>query len=123
MQSLHMTIFYVADAAASAAFYEKLLGRPPIEASPTFAMFAFDNHVTFGLWGRAGVEPAVTASGGGSEIVFTVPDRDAVDATCRDWASRGIAIAQMPVQMDFSYTFTAADPDGHRIRVMQAAEM
>jgi predicted enzyme related to lactoylglutathione lyase len=32
-------------------------------------------------------------------------------------ADGGVAIAQKPVEMDFGYTFTALDPDGHRLRV------
>lgn len=33
------------------------------------------------------------------------------------WCARGLSILQAPVAMDFGLTFTAADPDGHRLRV------
>jgi catechol 2,3-dioxygenase-like lactoylglutathione lyase family enzyme len=109
-------LLYVAEPAASAAFYENLMGRAPVEASPTFVMFALDGGMMLGLWGRAGVLPAATAPGGG-EIAFAVESPDGVDEAHRDWAARGIAIAQAPVDMDFGRTFTALDPDGHRLRV------
>ena len=40
MPDPNFIILYVESPAASAAFYAELLGRPPVEASPTFAMFA-----------------------------------------------------------------------------------
>jgi predicted enzyme related to lactoylglutathione lyase len=46
-----------------------------------------------------------------------VPDAAAVDATHARWAQRGVAILQSPTAMSFGRTFTAADPDGHRLRV------
>jgi catechol 2,3-dioxygenase-like lactoylglutathione lyase family enzyme len=109
-------LLYVNDPTASAAFYTTLLGRPPVEASPTFVMFALQSGVMLGLWGRGGVEPAATAPGG-SELAFTVADAAAVKATHAEWAARGIAIAQEPTELDFGHTFVALDPDGHRLRV------
>jgi predicted enzyme related to lactoylglutathione lyase len=116
MQDPNFVILYVDDAPTSAAFYADLLGRPAIESSPTFAMFALKSGVMLGLWGKAGVEPAPDGIGG-SELGFTVPDADAVRATYADWIRRGLTIAQEPVQMDFGYTFVALDPSGHRLRV------
>jgi predicted enzyme related to lactoylglutathione lyase len=112
-------ILYVASPAASAEFYAALLGRPPLEASPTFVMFAFAEGVMLGLWVRSEVAPAVSAAPGGSEIAFTAPDVDAVYA---DWRRRGIRIAQAPEDMDFGRSFTALDPDGHRLRVFKPRE-
>lgn len=43
-------ILFVNDPQASARFYADLLGEAPIEASPTFAMFALDSGVMLGLW-------------------------------------------------------------------------
>jgi hypothetical protein len=34
----------------------------------------------------------------------------------------GLRIIQEPVKMDFGFTFTAADPDGHRLRVFAPAQ-
>ena len=68
-------ILYVASPTASAAFYTDLLGQPPVEASPGFALFALSSGVTLGLWAAPAVEPAATPAGG-AELAFTVADPD-----------------------------------------------
>lgn len=110
-------LLYVDSPKASAEFYGALLGRTPVEQSPTFALFALDSGLKLGLWARRGVEPAASAAGGGAEIVFTVEGAAAVEATCADWRARGLSILQDPTTMDFGRTFVAIDPDGHRLRV------
>src|SRR5881396_2014874 len=100
MPDPNFVILYVDNAASAASFYADLLGRPPIESSPTFAMFALDSGVMLGLWRKDGVEPAATPPGGG-ELGFSVADANAVDALHREWRSRGLAIAQAPTEMDF----------------------
>jgi predicted enzyme related to lactoylglutathione lyase len=111
-------ILYVNRPAESARFYEQLLGRAPIEASDTFAMFKLDSGLLLGLWSRHTVEPAAgAAAGGAAELVFAVDSVEAVDAQHADWSKRGLHMLQTPTAMDFGYTFTAADPDGHRLRV------
>lgn len=114
MPELSLVILYVDNPTASAAFYEDLLGRPPLEASPTFAMFGLPSGAGIGLWSRHTVEPAPIGSVGTSELAFTTGDVDALHA---DWAGRGLPIAQPPTAMDFGRTFVALDPDGHRLRV------
>ncbi len=106
----------VADPGASAAFYARLLGRAPVEASETFAMIPLREGVMLGLWKRDGMVPPPGAAPGGSEIAFLVADVDAAHAA---WVGLGVAILQAPVAMDFGRTFTAADPDGHRLRVFR----
>jgi predicted enzyme related to lactoylglutathione lyase len=113
-------ILYVDQPLASAAFYEGLLGRPAIEAGPTFAMFALDSGVMLGLWSKHTVEPAALATGGGAEVAFSVADKETVSSMYAAWVDRRLAIAQEPVAMDFGYTFVALDPDGHRLRVFAA---
>ena len=117
MTDIDFVILYVESPEASAAFYEKLLRRPPLEASPTFAMFAMKSGVMLGLWSRRTVEPTPGAKGGDGEIAFTVDAAAAVDRTHADWSARGLRIAQQPVDLDFGRTFVALDPDGHRLRV------
>jgi predicted enzyme related to lactoylglutathione lyase len=113
-------LLYVESPAASAAFYAGLLGRPPVESSATFAMFALASGVMLGLWARHTVEPAATPSGGG-ELAFAVADVDTVHALHADWSGRGLTIIQPPTDMDFGRTFLALDPDGHRLRVFVPA--
>ena len=121
MPNFNFVLLYVESPPASAAFYADLLGRPAIETSPTFAMLPLSEGVMLGLWLRNTVEPAATAQAGGSEIAFTVEDAAAVTATFADWKKRGLKIIQQPAQMDFGHTFTATDPDGHRLRVFAPA--
>jgi predicted enzyme related to lactoylglutathione lyase len=116
MTEPNFVILYVNDATAAAAFYADLLGRKPVEAAPTFAMFALESGVMLGLWTKRGVEPAATAAGG-SELGFSVESAGRVDALCSEWRARGLEVIQAPTEMDFGRTFVALDPDGHRLRV------
>ncbi len=65
-------LLYVTDPEASARLYARLLGREPVEASPTFVLFALPSGLALSLWARNGVVPAPTQAGGGSEIGFRV---------------------------------------------------
>jgi catechol 2,3-dioxygenase-like lactoylglutathione lyase family enzyme len=120
MTSPNFILAYVADAPRSAALYSRLLGAQPVESSASWAMFAFPNGLALGLWSRSDVEPKATLPGG-SEIGFPVANDDAVTQTRGAWAGLGLKILQEPTRMDFGYTFTAADPDGHRLRVFAPA--
>ena len=116
MTNPNFILAYVADAPKSAVLYSKLLGAEPVESSPNWAMFALSNGLAIGLWSRNEVEPKATLPGG-SEIGFPVENDDAVTLTRDVWAKLGLRIIQEPTKMDFGFTFTAADPDGHRLRV------
>ena len=117
MANPFFVIFYVENPLASAVFYEKILGKPPVEAAPTFVIFALENGVRLGLWSRPTVEPKATAPCGGSEIAFSLANVAGVDRTHAAWAAAGATIIQAPVELDFGHSFTAADPDGNRLRV------
>ena len=121
MTDPNFVILYVKNPSASAAFYADVLGRAPVEASPTFVMFALSSGVMLGLWLRDNVAPAADAAPGGAELAITVGDADAVRATYADWSRRRLKIAQPPTAMDFGFTFVALDPDGHRLRVFAPA--
>ncbi|MGN7740015.1 VOC family protein [Pseudomonas sp. 22526] len=110
-------LLYVDSPATSANFYSRLLDRPPVELSPTFALFVLDSGLKLGLWSRQDVEPATQIAGGGGELALAVADNQAVDRLHGQWAESGVSIAQPPTTMDFGYTFVALDPDGHRLRV------
>jgi catechol 2,3-dioxygenase-like lactoylglutathione lyase family enzyme len=117
MATPNFVILYVDQPQQSGAFYSTLLGREPVESSPTFVLFVLDAGFKFGLWSRHTVEPAAATSGGGAEIVFALDTPDAVDAAHADWSGRGLTILQTPTDMDFGRTFVALDPDNHRLRV------
>jgi catechol 2,3-dioxygenase-like lactoylglutathione lyase family enzyme len=119
MNQPNFMLLYVSSPLESAAFYARLLGREAIEASPTFAMFALDSGLMLGLWARHTVAPAAAAGTpeASSELAFAQADRSAVDGLHAAWQLLGMPIIQAPTAMDFGYTFTAVDPDGHRLRV------
>jgi catechol 2,3-dioxygenase-like lactoylglutathione lyase family enzyme len=122
MADPNFIILYVDNPAASVDFYAALLGKPPVESSPTFAMFALPSGVMLGLWSRHAVEPAASATlGGGSEVAFAVDSKHEVTSLYEAWTGRGLRVVQKPVDMDFGHTFVALDPDGHRLRVFAAA--
>lgn len=110
-------ILYVTDPAQSVAFYTQLLEKTPVESCANFAMFVLASGSTLGLWAKHDVQPASSVTGGGGELGFTLSDKAAVDALYQRWLDLGIQIIQTPTEMDFGYTFTAVDPDGHRLRV------
>jgi predicted enzyme related to lactoylglutathione lyase len=116
MSDPNFILLYVDNPTASGEFYAGLLGRKPVEAAPTFVMFALDSGVMLGLWSRKTVAPEPTPAGGG-EIAFSVADKAAVQKLHAEWRGRGLHIIQPPTDMDFGHTFTAVDPDEHRLRV------
>ena len=116
------TILYVADPQASARLYCKLLDAQHVETSSTFVLFPLENGRMLGLWKTSDAVPAADFHGCGSELAFRVPDDAQVDALHGKWREAGLRILQAPVKVDFGYTFTAADPDGHRLRVFARGE-
>ena len=121
MLSSPSTFAYVADAPASTALYSKLFDAEPVQSSPTFSMFAFPNGGTFGVWGRSDVTPKSETAGGAVEFAFAAKGDDEVKAMHEDWQKLGLEIIQPPTMMPFGFTFTATDPDGHRLRVYAPA--
>jgi catechol 2,3-dioxygenase-like lactoylglutathione lyase family enzyme len=112
-----MTILYVRNAAESADFYASLFDLAPVERAETFSLFALPSGLVLGLWSVSGVEPASLTTGGGCELAIRAASAAEVDSLHAAWAARGIPILQSPATLEFGHTFTATDPDGHRIRV------
>jgi len=110
-------IFYVTDVAKSCAFYTRLFECEPVEAAPNFAMYALKSGAMFGLWARSDVQPAIPAHGTSGELAFVVDNQAKVEWLHKRWSDEKTVIAQPPTAVDFGYTFTALDPDGHRLRV------
>ena len=122
MANPNFIMLYVADAQRSADFYENILGRKPVQASPGYSMFALDNGITLGMWKRDTVEPAPEAPAGGGELCFAQDSDAAVDERFAEWTGQGMVVAQKPTRMSFGYTFVALDPDGNRLRVYKLAQ-
>jgi len=116
------TLLYVKSPAASAAFYEKILGEKPFEFHPTFASFRLADGHMLGLWGEAGAEPKPIGTGARSELCFDAADRKDLEAKLEAWTAAGATLIQELSAMDFGDTFAVADPDGHRLRAMVARQ-
>lgn len=121
MTNPNFVLVYVDKPAASGEFYRALLGREPVEASPTFIMFALDSGLMLGLWSRYTVRPAAPAAGGGAELAFPVPTPQAVDEAHARWQALGVPILLPPTDLEFGRSFVGVDPDGHRLRVFAPA--
>lgn len=117
MPDFNFLLLHVADDAASATFYNELLGLPILQQQPGFAMLALREGVMLGLWLRETVEPESSGQTGASEIGLGAADAATVEATHAEWQRRGLTILQPPTQVGFGTTFLALDPDGHRLRV------
>lgn len=116
MTELNYILLAVDNPTVSAETYSRILGVRPVENSPTFVLYVLPSGLKLGLWIKSGVEPSPRAPGG-VELSFSEPDAEAVRATCATWRGLGLDIVQEPTQMDFGFTFVAADRDGHRLRV------
>ena len=79
------------------------------------------HQIESGLWQREGVAPAVTAAPGSVELAAALADEAALRDCWARWRGLGVEVIQPPTQMDFGLTMTAADPDGHRLRVFVPA--
>ncbi|MDM7970206.1 MAG: glyoxalase [Paracoccaceae bacterium] len=117
----NILLLYVADPTVSAAFYAKVLARPPVEQSPTFALFMLDSGLAVGLWKKDGVAPAPASLPGACDLAFKVAP-DQINRLHADWQAMGVSIALPPTALDFGTSFVATDPDGHRLRVYALAE-
>ena len=113
---------YVRDVAASATVYSGILGKPPVEQSPGFALFLLGDGAALGLWQRDDVQPAVSAQAGAAELAMLVAKPETVQQTHDAWRALGVQILQAPVTLEFGHTFVGVDPDGHRLRVYSRAE-
>ena len=119
MTSQAYFIQYVNHPLESAAWYERLLGKAPVEASPGFALFVLDGGAKLGFWKRQDVLPVVGKAGeyAQTELCLPVDSEAALHAVYAKWQQLGVNITQAPAAMDFGLTCTAEDPDGHRLRM------
>ena len=118
MLNFNFVLLHVADPLASVSFYSDLLGKPVVDSGPGFAMLPLSEAVLLGLWLASEADPSGVGKPGASEISFDVADVAALQKLHSEWIGKGLPILVEPVQMPFGHTFVAADPDGHRIRVV-----
>ncbi|MDR3472037.1 MAG: VOC family protein [Devosia sp.] len=121
MTTLNYLLLAVTSPRQSAKLYTEILGAQPVQNSETFVLYVLPSGLKIGLWVKEEMEP-MTGKPDGLDISFSEPDKAAVSATYAAWKAFGLTILQEPVDMDFGFTFTAADPDGHRLRVFTLAD-
>lgn len=111
-------ILYVTNPTQSGEFYEKLLGTKPVEGSPAFVRIPLTSDVMLGLWAKDHVKPRQENMTCASEINFIVTTKEELMAAYEDWKEKGLDLIQDMTELYFGTTFTATDPDGHRLRVL-----
>jgi catechol 2,3-dioxygenase-like lactoylglutathione lyase family enzyme len=109
-------VLYVNDIDTSRAFYSTLLGIDATQSSPNFTFFSLKNGWTLALFKNdaPGSDPSPV---GGFELVFELPNREAVDKAAAEWKAQGVSFAMEPTELPFGYAFIGLDPDGTRLRV------
>lgn len=116
MTTLNYLLLPVIEPQRSKPLYTQLLEQQPVQDSETFVLFSLLSGLRVGLWAKTDMRPEAGAPGG-MDIAFSEPNHDAVNRTYERWAELGLEIIQKPTEMAFGFTFTARDPDGHRLRV------
>ncbi|MCM5557285.1 VOC family protein [Pleomorphomonas sp. JP5] len=110
-------ILYVDDVDRSTAFYRDILKADPVATYQDFSVFALSDNFVVGLQSRHAIDPKPQPSVGGFELSFSNATKEDVDRLHADWTAKGVEMVLKPTTLDFGYTFVAADPDGHRLRV------
>lgn len=117
MDLSNFIILYVDNVQRSVDFYRPLFEREAVQATDDFAMFVSETGAKFGLWQKAEVVPKVdNVTAGSSEISFMLENLVSLQIQHTKSRELGVHIIQDLTEMDFGTTFTAIDPDGHRLR-------
>lgn len=114
--NLGFLTLFVKNPSISTTFYSKLFNVQPMKQDPLGVMFKLESGTVLCLISRYTAQPTVNVEPGAAEICFEVVD---VDAAFEAWGKQGVTIIQKVTDMDFARTFTALDPDGHRIKLYQ----
>jgi hypothetical protein len=115
MPSPNYLLVAVENPRRSAALYDQLLERQPVENSETFVLYVLPNGFKLGLWAASTMAPK-PAPPGGVEIAFALESREAVLRTYEEWTKLGLRVLQEPTEMEFGFTFVVEDLDAHRLR-------
>jgi len=85
-------------------------------------MFAFESGIMLGPVVAPQPSRPRTAPAGGSEIAFTVADRDAVGRTYAEWGALNLRIAQAPTRSRFRPYLRGARSGRPSLRVFAPGE-
>jgi predicted enzyme related to lactoylglutathione lyase len=100
----------------AAAFYEKLLGRPPVHQEEGFAMFQFDGQeivIHKNMPEQKGGAPHQSHAG------FSVAD---LDTAVRDLKANGVVIQYPPKKYPWGRSAYLRDPSGNLIELKDARQ-
>jgi uncharacterized protein len=113
-------IFYVADQAASATFYARLLARPPQLDVPGMTEFGLNEHTVLGLMPVAGIrrllgaklpDPATASGTPRAELYLVTDEADAYHE--RALANGAIELSPLARRDWGDEVAYSLDPDGH----------
>jgi catechol 2,3-dioxygenase-like lactoylglutathione lyase family enzyme len=123
LDRIEVITLFVADAAASRAFYTRVFGLEPIYDDAVSSVLAFGGTMLNLLQSSeapALVTPAAVAPAArGAALLFTIRVADA-DAVCAELARHGVPLLNGPVDRPWGRRTAAfADPDGHVWEIAQ----
>lgn len=116
----NVIVLYVDDVLLSSTFYQSLLGKKPIEESPSFHSFKLSNGMILGLKAKQTINPPAEKNGSG-ELAFVLENNKKIDELFAAWQKKNIAMLTPPTTLPYGYTFLATDPDGNRLRAVSLA--
>lgn len=122
MLDCNYIVLYVTDPNESARFYGELFNREVTISSENFSVFTLPSGMQIGLYRRSMVEPSLHGNESQCELCIVLENNQSVDSLHQVWLSQNTKILKAPFDACFAYTFIAADPDGHRIRVCNPKE-
>jgi catechol 2,3-dioxygenase-like lactoylglutathione lyase family enzyme len=113
MPPLAELAYFTDDVSGMAAFYQRLLGAPPVAQSADMAIFMVGGtkiliHKTY-TPGPGDLPPE-------NHVALAVPD---VDSACAALAEQGLAVVAAPRDYDWGRSAYLRDPDGHLIELSQ----
>jgi predicted enzyme related to lactoylglutathione lyase len=115
---LTLVMLFVNDLATAKAFYTETVGLEvvPEFTGGDFVYLRLADGSPVVLRDVKALPPEVAAQPGGSILGLEVED---VEATWRDWKTRGVAVLSDVMDMGAGRTFLARDPDGHALYITQ----
>lgn len=116
MKKLTEIARFVEDIDATAAFYETLLGEPPVACSEGMTIFMLGEvklflHQTY-IPGEGELPPE-------DHLAFTVPD---VEAACAKLSAAGLTIEVQPKEYYWGKSVYLRDPSGQMIELTESGD-
>jgi len=126
LDRIEVVTLFVADSAASKAFYTRVFGLEVVYEDDVSAVLAMGGPMLNLLEATQAPElvapTAVTPAAQGAALMFTIRVED-VDAVCAELADHGVRLLNGPLDRPWGRRTAAfADPDGHVWEVAQEVQ-